>query len=281
MDIRFKLVGGASPRGQIGALELSRISRALHDLSIRVGREQVSATGPGRSTRTVEDLSQVRVVSLDVGSTVIDVATGPPDMLPLDFQDTRWRDDQLNLLLVGMATDQRPEGVAHLVADSVGELVEGLRAAAPVVEMTLPGDAPRRFATGSLHRDIWSSASRSVGGDVVGLVGLLEKVDIHSHGLRLRDDVGNTIELSEVADDVAAAQLVGASVTATGHAVRNRDGRVVGVHAPLLVAYDTELPVGLPLDTERASYDRPGPDPDGGVELTDEEFDEFLHALGR
>lgn len=278
MEIRFRLIGGAAPAGRLGALDLSRISGALHELCIRVGREQVHSTGPGRSRRSVEELNAV-TLTLSTGSTVIDADIGPPDVLPLELDEVMVRDQTLLALLASLADDVRPEGVPDLVADSVGDLVHGLRSAAREVEITA-GDTVLRFRTDHIHRDTWATPRRSLDDVETSISGWLEKVDIHSHELRIRDDVGNTLNLLDVVDDLAASALLGARVIASGQAVRGRDGRLLGVQSPAVTPFTSVVPQHGP--QERTAWPSiQGPDPDGGVDLTDDEFASFLQVIGR
>lgn len=114
-------------------------------------------------------------------------------------------------------------------------------------------------------------------------MGLLEKIDIHSHDLRIRDDVGNTLALTEVAKDIEAGGLIGRRVTATGFAVRSREGKVHGVQDPTIVPFNSSIPRAIREGTSfREQLETlPGPDPDGGIEMSDEEFQKFIEAIGR
>ena len=112
--------------------------------------------------------------------------------------------------------------------------------------------------------------------------GRLEKVDLRSHDFRLRDDVGTTVELKSVENDTVAAQLVGQWVVAEGTGIQRASGRLVALQNVRV----------LPADDPRADYvgpkvvtleeilaSAPGPDPDGGLDLTNDEFAAFLEAL--
>jgi hypothetical protein len=97
----------------------------------------------------------------------------------------------------------------------------------------------------------------------------------------VRDDVGNAVDLHHVEGDAIAGKLVGEWVAVTGRAITTAAGR--------LVALD-DAKVETVVDPGAALMDRsvapiemilasaPGPGPDGGIDLTDEEFAEFLKA---
>ena len=110
--------------------------------------------------------------------------------------------------------------------------------------------------------------------------GLLEKVDLRSHDFRVRDDVGQAVELRHVLDDVEAAQHVGQWVVATGQGVFGSDRLVALTDVSIALADDPASGmVGdevLTLDQILASA--PGPDADGAIDLTDDEFVAFLDA---
>ncbi len=111
--------------------------------------------------------------------------------------------------------------------------------------------------------------------------GRLEKVDLRSHEFRLRDDVDNTVDLKHVENDAVAAQLVGQWVMAHGTGILHTSGRLLALDNAQVEHVDDPAAEYLgnrviPLEEILASA--PGPDPDGGIDLTDEEFEAFLRA---
>lgn len=114
----------------------------------------------------------------------------------------------------------------------------------------------------------------------VTTVGLLEMVDLASETFRLRDAAGNAIPLRHVVSPHRAAALVDQRVSATGRRIDGARGHFRGIEAASID------PFALPAEwTAVTSPDwaaigaRPGPDPDGGADLTDEEFAELLAAM--
>ena len=112
--------------------------------------------------------------------------------------------------------------------------------------------------------------------------GRLEKIDQQSKEFRLRDDVGHVVELKQVQNRLFAQGLVGQWVLAEGEQnVTSAGGQrtLTGVRV-----YETVDPAAEFMDRRLVSLDEilasaPGPDPNGGIELTDEEFAAFTRAL--
>ena len=131
-----------------------------------------------------------------------------------------------------------------------------------------------------IHAETWIS-KRWQTDTVMTAKGRLEKVDLHSHEFRVRDDVGQAVDLKHVEDDVTAAQLVGHWVVASGNGVLLPSGRLVALDKATIERVDD--PAATHLDNEVIALDEilssaPGPDIDGGIDLTDEEFAAFLEA---
>lgn len=74
LDIR--LIGAPSPDGQIYLRELGGIAVSLHDLDLRIGRELDGTPGAGRTRRTVEADSNLRLVGLSSGSVRLGIEFG-------------------------------------------------------------------------------------------------------------------------------------------------------------------------------------------------------------
>jgi hypothetical protein len=231
VEIVVRLVDGPAPAGQVRAFDGSRILLALHELNLRLGRYHVAMERPGRSTRSVEELTEVRLVSLSsptAAGTVLTFVVGPPDVLDLDLPELRWQEEDLVRILEGVARDERPDGVPELVADAVADLVTVLRVAADQVDLHVDDHRVPRFWTDTTHRETWARSRRRTD-ESVQTEGMLERVDLHTHEFRLRDQVGTTVDLRRVEDDAVAARLVGQWVRAEGWAVLNESGRLVAV----------------------------------------------------
>jgi hypothetical protein len=111
--------------------------------------------------------------------------------------------------------------------------------------------------------------------------GRLEKVDLRSHEFRVRDDVGFSVDLKQVIDDADVARLVGQWVMAEGGASFNSAGRVVAldnVRVHEVVDPAAQYVGRYVVSRDEILASAPGADMDGGLDLTDEEFEEFLRA---
>ena len=98
----------------------------------------------------------------------------------------------------------------------------------------------------------------------------------------LNDELGTAVQVLKLERDGLCARLVEGL-----DAVRAMDERLIdeGLLAPYTESLDASL-IRAALATEPTSnepqsspkFDAPGPDPDGGLDLTDEEFAAFLKA---
>jgi len=280
-ELELRLVDADAPAGEIALADLVAIGQSLQELSLRITRDCVDASPLGRPTRVLDELSQMRLRGISDGSTRLLLSRGPAEALDFDLPVQATVDRRFDEIIHAMGEDRRPEWVSDSIADSVAEVLRALKAAAPVVELRTGAREPIRIQTKEIHRETWTSP-RTSAGDLVTVTGRLEKVDLRSHDFRIRDDVGNSIELNDVADDQAVASLIGRQVIARGIALLNRSRRVVGLTAPALRLDDnplthTKVLEDVPLSAILAAV--PGPDPDGAVELTDDEFYSFLEAI--
>jgi hypothetical protein len=112
--------------------------------------------------------------------------------------------------------------------------------------------------------------------------GRLENVGLGSHEFRLRDDVDNAVDLRYVENDTVAEQLVGQWVIAQGTGILHASGRMVALeNARVFHADDPAADfIGKRVITRAEILaSAPGPDLDGGIDLTDDEFQAFVEAL--
>ncbi|MDO5682373.1 MAG: hypothetical protein Q4G46_06060, partial [Propionibacteriaceae bacterium] len=217
---QFRLEGHASAPGELLASDAIALIRAFKDLAYRLTRSVADRPGLGRANSTIEKLSTVRV-SLREGSTRLMFAVGDIDAIVDPFADLVDRD--FAAIVHGMATGERPTGIADSVAEAVDRLVVGLSTSAPVVTIDVPGHGSTMLHTKNLTRTPWQR-EHTVANEAV-LHGTLEMVDLRSSNFRLRDSVGNAIDLMDVVDPDEAAHLVGERVTVSGFFVAG-----VGTH---------------------------------------------------
>lgn len=282
VEYELRLIEGRSATGEILLADLAAIAGPLQELSTRVARALVRHEGPGRSRLAVEEAATLRLRGVEPGSTRLRLTRGP-DVLDIATDLDRGIDDELWRVLEGIAADRRPERISDLVAASAGDLVQALRASCALVEVRNERrDRALRIRTEHSHRETWTADVPVTADEIVAVTGRLEAVDLRSHRFRLRDDIGRTYRLHDVRDAATAARHVGEYVVARGRALRAAEDTLMGLEAPdLSVPADLGVKAGIPSDVSLTTIlaSAPGPDPEGGLDLTDKEFDSFLRAV--
>lgn len=131
--------------------------------------------------------------------------------------------------------------------------------------------------------DSWNTGTDAFDGEVGSAhsaTGRLEAVDLKARKFRIRDDVGNGIDLDEVADVEAVAPLVGLRTRATGSGVLSARGQLESLVSA--VVEPDHLPAtwvpGQSLDLADV-FTVPGPNPDGVQGLTSRDVEELLAGL--
>lgn len=279
-EIELRLVDASAPSGEVAVKDLAALATALQELTTRISRDVINTPGPGRTKLFMEELSQLRLSALERGSTVLRFTKGPTGKLDVDLPDQALADDRLWEIVRAMGEDRRPEWTTDLIAESVGKLVNAIKAAAPTVVLGTPSRSEVRIASSAMHVETWTPV-RVHTGAVMTATGRLEKVDLRSHEFRVRDDVDQTVDLKHVQSDTTAAQLVGQWVVARGDAELHESGRLVVLDNASISRVDD--PAAEHLNRSVATLDEilagaPGPDIDGGIDLTDDEFQAFLEA---
>ncbi|MGI8415024.1 MAG: hypothetical protein ACR2P2_02225 [Nakamurella sp.] len=279
-ELELRLIEASAPDGEIRLSDLAEIARTLQELSLRIGRQYADAGGPGRTHHTIEDLSQLRLTGLAAGSTRLVVARGELGELDAEFPEVAELDRRFWDVIEGIGSDRRPEWVSDLVADSAAGFLAALQVAAPRVVASMGAGRQVDIDTHSSHAATWV-ASHTENGEEAAVAGRLEKVDLRSHTFRIRDDVGNTLQLKDVPNDGLAARLIGGRVLARGAAIRNRSGALTGLRAASVAADEAtmswQIPAVIPIEKPLASA--PGPSAVPAVELSDDEFAAFLEAI--
>jgi hypothetical protein len=279
-EIELRLVDAPAPSGEIAVKDLAALATALQELTTRISREVINTPGPGRTKQFMEELSQLRLHAVEPGSTVLRFSKGPTDKLDVDLPEQATADDRFWEIVQAMSDDSRPGWATDLIAESVGKLVNAIQAAAPTVVLASPSRADVRIVSSAVHVETWTPVRVQPGG-VMTATGRLEKVDLRSHEFRVRDDVDQTVDLKHVQSDTTAAQLVGQWVVARGEAVLHESGRLVMLDNASISRVDD--PAAEHMDRSVTTLDEmlasaPGPDIDGGIDLTDDEFQAFLEA---
>lgn len=279
-DLEFRLIGGSTPDGEIRLRDLAALTEALQELSLRIGRECINATGPGRTKLFMEELTELRLSSISAGSTRLVFSKGPTDKLDVSVDEQRIVDDRFWDVIAAVGDDARPDWVTDLVAESAAKLVAALKATAPKVDVSSPGRSSVHMVTERIHTDTWVGPRTRMTSQM-SAAGRLEKVDLRAHEFRIRDDAGNAVELKHVDNDRVVAQLVGRWVIARGQGILERHGNLVALDAAQLeTAHDPAMPytVRPPVSLESILATAGGPDPAGGLSLDDDEFAAFLEA---
>jgi hypothetical protein len=279
-EIELRLVDAPAPSGEVAVKDLAALATALQELTTRISRDVINAPGPGRTKQFMEELSQLRLHAVEPGSTVLRFSKGPTDKLDVDLPEQAVADDRFWEIVRAMGEDRRPEWATDLIAESVGKLVNAIQAAAPTVILGAPSRADVRVVSSAVHVETWTLMRVHTGADMTA-AGRLEKVDLRSHEFRVRDDVDQAVDLKHVKSDTAAAQFVGQWVVARGEAVVLDSGRLVVLDNASVSPIDDPAAehMGHSVTTlDEILAGAPGPDIDGGIDLTDDEFGAFLEA---
>lgn len=280
-DLELRLIDAPVPRGEIAARDLVALVSALQELSTRVGRDVLNTPGPGRTKQFMEEFTELRLRAVSAGSTVLEFSKGPVDQLDVDLPEQRAADERFWEILDAISQDERPAGVSDLIAESAARLVVALRDAAPRATLAATTHRPVEFSTAWLNPEAWRPGRIRTDTQMEAR-GRLEKVDIRSHEFRVQDDVGNTVDLKHVVNDAEVALLVGRWVLATGVGVLS-SGNLVALDGAVITALDDPTrsfgPATSGSSVEDLVNSVPGPDPDGGIDLTDDEFASFLDAV--
>jgi len=279
-QFELRLIDVETPDGEVRLADLAALAEGLQELTLRIGREISSHAGPGRTNHAIESLTEMRLSGLSKGSTRLHLAHGRSDELNVDLAEASEINARFWQVVDGIATNSRSPWVTDVVADSAGKVVAALRASAREVELARPGWAPVRLRTQFLRRETWTSARDSVEAGVVAVTGRLEAVDLRNGRFRICDDVGHRIPLDDVPNASTVAHLINHRVRAVGPGVLGSDGQLKGVAAPSVEAQ--ALPgawsPGRSMDWA-SELTKPGPVLGGGVELSDEEFAEFIATM--
>lgn len=279
-DLELRLIDAPVPDGEVVVKDLAALTTALQELTTRIGREVVNTPGPGRTMRYMEEFAELRLRAVESGSTVLRFSKGPVDKLDVDLEQHEIADQRFWEIIEAIRDDERPAWATDLIAESAAKLVVALREATPRAELSDSAHAAIEIRSTAIHAETWT-IRRVVTDTVMTAKGRLEKVDLRSHEFRVRDDVGHAVDLKHVEDDLPAAHLVGQWVLATGLGVLAASGRLVALDDVSITSLDdpaAELEDVDVLNLDEILASAPGPDPNGGIDLSDEEFSTFLTA---
>jgi hypothetical protein len=225
-DIELRLTGTGVPDGEIGLGDLAAIASSLQELALRIGRHLTGQQGPGRTRDAFERVTRLRLRGLEAGSSRLAIAYGEPDVLPVDVGAERDTARLFWEVVAGIGSGHRPTWVPAPVSRSALALIEALDRAATTVEVHRADGAHLRIRPASVRRDVWVTSDTTVTDEETAVTGRLEAVDLKAPKFRIRDDVGNGIDLDEVADAETAAPLVGRRTRATGSGLLGARGQL-------------------------------------------------------
>lgn len=278
-DLELRLSGLPAPGGEIALADLAAIAAPFQELATRIGRHAVEQEGPGRSYAAVENATRLRLSGLTSGSTRLHIAYGQAGVLPIDDGLEQRTADVLWEVVSAFSEGGKPGWTTADIDESALRLLDGLGRASQA-DFGRGDGRELSLKPAQVDRSAWTRSGDRVTDVEVTMVGVLEMVDLASETFRLRDAVGNKIPLRHVLEPHAAATLVDQRVSAAGRRIEGVRGQFRGIAAPSL------QPFALPAEwIAVAAPDwigitgRPGPDPEGGADLTDEEFAELLAAM--
>ncbi len=280
-EFELQLFDATAPSGEIAVKDLNALAGALQELTTRISRDVVQSPGPGRSKQYVEEFAQLRLSAMRVGSTVLQFVNGPTGKLDIELAEQHVADDRFWEIVTAIGADRKLAWVTDRIAESATKLVIALKAAAPRVVFSASARGKVEIRSAAIHVETWTPPVSPAAG-VTQVHGRLEKVDLRSHEFRVRDAVASSVDLRNVQNDEAAARLVGRWVVAEGEATLNSTGKVVILnHARVHEVIDPGAPfVGrYVVSVDEILASAPGPDPEGGIDLTEEEMADFLRAI--
>lgn len=280
-QFEFHLKGVHAPEGQLEADQLIAIVQSLKSIALNVGRSETNADTIGRAPARVHRVATM-VIGMSPGSTTIVAhrASAGDGALDLDLADEHAFDTRFEQVIAAVAADDRPDWVSEALAGSAGELAAALRRSAPEVEFKADQRVLRNVQTANLRRETWSTPVQP-SAEEVSFTGRLFAVNLKSHRLLVQDDVGHQVALPRVSDDVEVGRLLNRRVVVSGIASRDSRGLLTQIIDSTIIAAPD--PVGTAAVTDNISLEDildsvSGPDPDDGIDLTEEEFDAFITA---
>lgn len=282
-QFEFHLKGASTPEGELEADHLLAIVASLKEVATKIGRVETDAEAIGRPPVRVQRVAKLVIGLVPGSTTVLARRVGAGDgALDFDLPDEQAFDETFEALVESIADDHRPNWVSDSLSLAAEGLAASLQQAAPEVEFRVGGQPRRSFKTVHVHRETWQVVT-TPDTEAVTFVGRLYAANLNTHRLHVQDDVGNHVALPDVLDDTAAGRLLGNYVTVVGSPTHNSEGRLTEIIGATIEAAPDPLDGGGISDSvsiEDILASAPGPDPDGGLHVTDEEAEAFFDAMG-
>jgi hypothetical protein len=298
IHLDLTLRGPAVRDGEVALGDLARIAGETQQLVRRLGRSIAGQSGPGRTSSAVEAGTDLVLVGIRSGSTVLEIAG--PEVHPELFSDTEVPPSvgvqAIELVVDGIEAlhshGALPGAFDSPSTDALASWLAALDAVAEevVVGAGAPGRATRQQSMhpGALRSALPTSpAAPSDAVESITVEGVLYKLNLRTHRYGIEDDLGNSIEIvTSDEDDAAVGALVNHRAQARGTPRRDAAGRLESV----IDASLTPAPNG---GIDRAEFWRPH-ELDGLLEgkrpivsidelaiegLDDAEIDAFLAAI--
>lgn len=276
----LRLEGLEVPEGEISMRDISQIGSALQLVATRIARQIAGQEGSGRSLATFEKMSELRLVSLSPGSTVLELRLGDDETLALEDAEEHLIAERFEETFSAIAHNSPPTWANSQTLQAIGKVASSVNIAGATRATTSRGVGPtaeivQKIDVRDLDVSVWNIRTTPET-EQVSMTGFLDKVDLRARKFRVRDDVGHDVMLDDVVDVIGAAQLIGTRVIARG--VAEHDGaRLLRIVEPTLepeelpdswfVKPTTEPLVGSPIS-------------DGGIAgMTEKDVIEFLVAI--
>jgi hypothetical protein len=274
----FGLKGLPVPDGEIDARDLVAILEPLRLAAIRVARQVGGSARTGRTPKTLDAAGNLRFKATHPGSTVLEVALGDPRTLA-GMPDEELIGERFEELVAGVAANKSPAWTTAPIAAACRRLSLALRACgAEEFSFARSDDGKRvlaRAQTAALDDEPWRVAPEVAGEATVS--GHLDLVDLRRSYFRVRDDAGNDIGLVDVRDAVAASQLVGKRVIASGLSETDGTGRLRLVEPEIR---PDAVPAAWTTPPEAfGPVQRVTADQLPHIDVSDEEIEEFLKEI--
>lgn len=280
-QFEFHLKAANAPDGELDADHLLAIVQSLKEIATKIGRAETDAEPVGRAPKRVQRVAKL-LIGLASGSTRVLArrAGAGSGSLDFDLADEHAFDERFEALVGSIALDQRPDWVGDSLSLAAADLTAALQQAAPEVEFKVDGQARRTFKTAEVHRETWRVVAKQ-SAEAVAFVGRLYAVNLNTHRLQVQDDGGNQIALPKVLNDTDVGRLLGSYVAVTGAPEHDSRGRLTQIHDATINAAPDPLrgaTVNDAVSLDEILQSAPGPHPNGGIDLTDDEFASFLEA---
>ncbi|SHJ87942.1 hypothetical protein SAMN02745244_03484 [Tessaracoccus bendigoensis DSM 12906] len=285
-QFEFRLIDGAAPEGELEADHLLAIVESLKEVAMKLGRTETAAETVGRPPKRTQRVAKLSI-GLAAGSTRLLVrrSESGQEVLPFEVDEEREFDEKFQEIVESIAADLRPEWVPAPLARAAGNLRSALEVAAPIVEFKAGNEVQCIFRTKETQRETWKPVEAQTAGDMVTFVGRLRAVNLDTHRLTVTDDLGNKVTLPSVVHDAGIGHLLGEYVTVIGAPERSSKGSLTQIHDAEIVAApalpdELRLAISKVVTLEQILTSAPGPGFGGIADLTDEQADDFLDALG-